>query len=91
MNWLATRLFGRLPIGWLQLKHNRGRLIAAVAGIAFANMLVFVQLGIASSVNDVVRMSYTPFRADILISPAGASTLFDGTTLARRVMYQALA
>ena len=91
MNWLARRLFGRLPIGWLQLKHHRGRLIAAVTGIAFANMLVFVQLGIATAMNDVVRTSYTPFRADILITPASASTLLDGTTLTRRIMYQALA
>jgi putative ABC transport system permease protein len=91
MNWLAMRLFGRLPIGWLQLKHHRGRLIAAVTGIAFANMLVFVQLGIATAMNDVVRTSYTPFRAHILISPTSASTLLDGATLARRVMYQALA
>ncbi len=92
--WLGSRLsrlVGRLPIGWLQLRRHRGRLLAAVTGIAFANMLVFVQLGIASSMNEVVRTSYSPFRADIVVSPASTSTLLDGSTLARRVLLQALA
>ena len=91
MNWITRRLFGRLPVGWLQLRHHRMRLAAAVAGVAFANMLVFVQLGILSAMNDVVRTSYSPFRADIVISPSNANTLMDGATLARRVVYQAIA
>ena len=91
MNWITRRLFGRLPVGWLQLRHHRMRLAAAVAGVAFANMLVFVQLGILSAMNDVVRTSYSPFRADIVISPSNANTLTDGATLARRVVYQAIA
>lgn len=91
MNWLTQKLFGRLPIGWLQLSHHRGRMVAAVAGIAFANMLVFVQLGIASAMSDVVRTSYIVFRADVVISPSNANTLTDGTTLPRRVVYQAMA
>lgn len=91
MNWITRQLFGRLPVGWLQLRHHRMRLAAAVAGVAFANMLVFVQLGILSAMNDVVRTSYSPFRADIVISPSNANTLTDGATLARRVVYQAIA
>ena len=91
MNWISRGLLGRLPVGWLQLRHHRMRLAAAVAGVAFANMLVFVQLGILSAMNDVVRTSYSPFRADIVISPSNANTLTDGATLARRVVYQAIA
>lgn len=91
MNWITRRLFGRLPVGWLQLRHHRMRLAAAVAGVAFANMLVFVQLGILSAMNDVVRTSYSPFRADIVISPSNANTLTDGATLARRILYRAIA
>lgn len=90
MNALTRLLLGRLPIGWLQLVHHRGRMVAAVAGIAFANMLVFVQLGIASAMRDVVRTSYSPFRADIVISPLHANTLTDGTTLARRTVYRTM-
>jgi putative ABC transport system permease protein len=39
---LLERLLGRLPIGWLQVAHNRTRLLAAVAGVTFANVLVFM-------------------------------------------------
>lgn len=90
VEWGAL-LLGRLPIGWLQLRHHRMRMVAAVAGVAFAHLLVFVQLGIASAMNDVVRSSYSLFRADILVSPANARSLTDGATLARRVLYQVLA
>lgn len=79
-----------MPIGWLQLTHNRMRLVAAVAGIAFANLLVFVQLGVVASMTSVVKLSYTPFRTDIIIS-APSDSLFTGALLPRRVMYLALA
>lgn len=69
-----SRLYGRLPIGWLQLRRHHGRLLAAATGSAFANMLVSVQLGIASSTNAMVRTGYSPFRADIVVSPASTST-----------------
>ena len=46
MSRLLQALFGRLPIGWLQLTHSRTRFAAALSGVAFANVLVFVQLGI---------------------------------------------
>ena len=34
MSPLLAALFGRLPIGWLQLVHNRPRFAAALAGVA---------------------------------------------------------
>ena len=36
MTPLLSALFHRLPIGWLQLVHNRTRLAAALAGVAFS-------------------------------------------------------
>jgi putative ABC transport system permease protein len=37
-------MFGSIPLGWLQLKHQKLRLFAAITGIAFAVILIFVQL-----------------------------------------------
>lgn len=91
MTRLLARLLGRLPIGWLQLTHSRTRMAAALAGVAFANVLVFVQLGIMGALNGTVGMSYAPVRADILISSSDAKTLTDGSPLSRRVLFQALA
>lgn len=90
MTQLLSILFRRVPIGWLQLTHSRPRLVAAVAGIAFANLLVFLQLGVVASLSAVVNLTYSPFRADIMISPPSA-TLFTGALVARRIMYMALA
>lgn len=91
MTKLLTRLLGRLPVGWLQLTHSKGRMAAALAGVAFANILVFVQLGILGALNGTVGQAYTPFRGDILISADDSNTLTDGSPLARRVLWQALA
>ena len=91
MTLLITRLMGRLPIGWLQLTHSKTRLFAAVAGVAFANILVFVQLGILGSLNDSTIAPYTLFEGDIMISSVDADTLLDGSNVARVRLFQALA
>jgi putative ABC transport system permease protein len=91
MTRIMAAIFGRMPIGWLQLTHNRPRMIAALAGVAFANVLVFTQLGILGALNGTIGMTYHPFRADIILSSDDTNTLVDGSPLSRRVMYQALA
>lgn len=85
-----TRLLGRLPIGWLQLTHNRMRLAAAIAGVAFANILVLMQLGFMSGLIESIRLPYTALDADIMISGADINTLTDGSPLPRQRMYEAL-
>ena len=37
-------MFSSIPLGWLQLKAQKLRLVAAITGIAFAVILIFVQL-----------------------------------------------
>ncbi len=91
MNRLLQWLFGRLPIGWLQLTHNRTRFAAALAGVAFANVLVFVQLGIMNSMAVATLRPYEFFRADIIVSASDANALADGGNVARQWMLQALA
>jgi putative ABC transport system permease protein len=85
------RITGRLPIGWLQLTHSRTRLLAAMAGVTFANVLVFLQLGILGALNGTVVMTYSPLHADILISSSDSRTLTDGSPLSRRAQWMALA
>lgn len=91
MSWLLQRMFGRLPIGWLQLTHNRTRFAAALAGVAFANVLVFVQLGIMNSMGAATLRPYKFFSADIMISASDANALNDGRNVARQWMLQAMA
>ncbi|WP_425091098.1 ABC transporter permease DevC [Tropicimonas sp. S265A] len=90
MTALLTALFGRMPIGWLQLLHNRMRLVAALAGVAFANLLVFVQLGILGALNGTTIAPYALLNADIMVSSSDAKTLTDGSNIARQRLFQAL-
>ena len=91
MSRLLQRIFGRLPIGWLQLTHNRTRFAAALAGVAFANVLIFVQLGIMNSMASATLRPYEFFQADLMISATDANALTDGGNVARQWLLQALA
>ncbi len=91
MSRLLQALFGRLPIGWLQLTHNRPRFAAALAGVAFANVLVFVQLGIMNSMGAATMRPYDFFQADIMISAGDANSFTDGGNVARQWRLQAMA
>ncbi|SFR53667.1 FtsX-like permease family protein [Litoreibacter janthinus] len=91
MTGLLQALLGRLPIGWLQLTHSRPRFAAALAGVAFANVLVFVQLGIMNSMATATLKPYDFFRADIMISADDANSMTEGGNVARQWLLQALA
>lgn len=90
MTAMLERLLGRLPIGWLQLTHNRTRLAAAIAGMMFANILIFMQLGFMGALVDSVALPYRSMNADIIISGSDANTLADGSPLPRQRMFEAL-
>lgn len=91
MTRVLTILLGRLPIGWLQLVHNRMRLLAAVAGVAFANILIFMQLGFLGALSESIRLPYQILNSDILMTSPDTNTLADAGTIPRRRMYEALA
>lgn len=88
---IFSRLFGRLPIGWLQLIHNRARFAAALSGVAFANILIFMQLGFLGALISSIGLPYKMMNADILVVSSDANTLSDGSPLPRQRMFQALA
>lgn len=83
-------LFGRLPIGWLQLTHSRARFASALAGVAFANVLVFVQLAIMNSMATATMKPYGFFQADIMISASDANSMTEGGNVARQWIFQAM-
>lgn len=88
---LLERVLGRLPLGWLQLVHNPVRLAAALAGVAFAVILILMQLGFMGALIASVRVPYEHMNGDILISAADMNALADGGPVPRQRMYEALA
>ena len=58
------------PLGWLQLKHKPLRLIVALCGIAFAVLLIMMQLGFRSALFESAVRFHEKFDYDIaLFSP----------------------
>jgi putative ABC transport system permease protein len=79
----------RTPLGWLQLSKEKGRLLVALSGIAFADVLMFMQLGFQSALYDSNTKLSRTLNADIvLVSPQARNTQNLGT-FSRRRLYQA--
>jgi putative ABC transport system permease protein len=87
---VLRRLLGRTPLGWLQLVHHPLRLAMAIAGVAFAVLLVFMQLGFMNMLFDTTVMFHRQLKADIVLVNPAARNLIDVRTFPRRRLIQAL-
>jgi len=89
MSGILQQLKRRTPLGWLQLSKERGRLAVALSGIAFADVLMFMQLGFQSALYDSNTRLSRSLDADIvLVSPQARNTQ-NLSTFSRRRLYQA--
>jgi putative ABC transport system permease protein len=84
-------LLGRTPLGWLQLAHHPMRFAMAICGVAFAVILVFMQLGFKNMLFDTTVMFHKQLKADIVLVNPAARNLIDIRTFPRRRLIQALA
>lgn len=80
----------RTPLGWLQLRHDRGRFLVAIAGIAFADLLMFMQLGFQAALYDSNTRLDRAFRGDVVLISPKALNLQNLSTFPRRRLLQAL-
>ncbi len=83
-------LRNRTPLGLLQLKHDKARLITAIAGIAFADILIFMQLGIIYALFDSSVLLHKSLRAELVLMNPQALHWSELSTFPRRRLYQAL-
>lgn len=87
---LLRGLAVRTPLGWLQLRHRPGRLAVALAGVVFADLLIFLQLGVMGALFETAVTPVRLLRADILLLSPDARQFGRMGTLPRRRLYQAL-
>jgi putative ABC transport system permease protein len=87
---ILRRVLGRTPLGWLQLAHHPLRFAMAIAGVAFAVLLVFMQLGFMNMLFDTTVMFHRQLKADIVLVNPAARNLIDSRTFPRRRLIQAL-
>jgi putative ABC transport system permease protein len=80
----------QVPLAWLQLKSERGRLFAGLAGISFAIILMFMQLGIQAALFDSAVQIHRSLNAELVMISPRSTSLIAMRTFARRRLYQAL-
>ena len=80
----------RTPLGWLQLTRQKGRLAVALSGVAFADLLMLMQLGFRSSLFNSATVLHESLKADIVLLNPQALNLQDLSTFTRRRLYQAM-
>jgi len=81
----------RLPTAWLQLRHQKMRLLVALSGVIFSVVIVFMQLGIRDALfNSAVRLHQGLDGDCFLISPRSTSLIAMENFSERRIL-QALA
>ena len=74
MNWSWQGR--RIPLSWMLLTRQPVRLLVALAGISFAGILMFMQLGFRDGLFDASVTVHRLFDADlVLISPRSASSV----------------
>jgi putative ABC transport system permease protein len=76
----------KIPLAWLQLSHEKIRLLVAIAGISFADILMFMQLGFRDALFDSAVKFHTNVQGDVfLVSPQSTSLIAMKTFSARRL------
>ncbi|MDB9541342.1 ABC transporter permease DevC [Anabaenopsis tanganyikae CS-531] len=90
MMGLIQQLRRRTPLGWLQLSHEKSRLLVALSGIAFADVLMFMQMGFQTALYDSNTRLHRSLQADILLTSPQARSMQNMPTFSRRRLYQAM-
>lgn len=87
---MIQQLKRRTPLGWLQLSHEKGRLLVALSGIAFADILMFMQLGFQNALYDSNTRLNRSLQTDIVLVSPKARNMQNLSTFSRRRLYQAM-
>ena len=85
-----TSLLRRTPLAWRQAIHRPMRLTAAIAGVSFANVLVFFQLGLSGGLYDSQKRPIQRLNGDLVMVSGRYLYLGAPLTFPRARLSQAL-
>ncbi|HEY9628791.1 MAG TPA: ABC transporter permease DevC [Coleofasciculaceae cyanobacterium] len=85
-----SKLFKKTPLAWRLLTKQKARFVVALAGIAFADVLMFVQLGFEGALYDAAIKPYNALDADLIMANPQFQTLISVDTSPRERLYQTL-
>ena len=78
----------RTPVAWLQLSHQRIRLLVAIIGVAFSIILIFTQLGLRAMLFDGVTLLPENLNGDLYLLSTYAEEM-DDSSFPNVYLYQA--
>lgn len=87
---MFPKFLKKIPLAWLQLIKEKTRLVVAIAGIAFADMLILLQLGFQDALYDGATQTQRLLQADLVLINPQFQTLFSVQSFPRQRLYQAL-
>lgn len=80
----------KIPLAWLQLTREKVRFLVALAGISFADLLMFMQLGFKTALlNSAVRM-HQNIEGDVFLLSPQSMALISMNNFSSRRLYEAL-
>jgi len=79
----------RTPLAWHNLTHNRRRLAVALAGVGFAVVLMFTQLGFRNALFDTTIQIPEKLNADLILASKAHKGLVSFERFDRQRIYQA--
>ncbi len=80
----------KMPLAWYQMMREKVRFLLAIAGIAFANVLIFTQLGFLDALFDGAVRPHNSLVADVVLTNPRQPTFFSPQSFSRRRLYQVL-
>jgi len=80
----------RVPLAWAQMRTERNRLLAGLAGISFAIVLIFMQLGIQAALFDSSVQLHKSLQADVVLISPRSTSLIAMRKFSQRRLVQAL-
>ncbi len=80
----------KIPLSWLQLTREKTRLAVALAGIAFADILMFMQLGFRDALYYSNVRFHTSLQGDIVLINSQSSAVLSMKSFSQRRLYKAL-
>ena len=89
--WLRLLRPAGVPLAWRQLTARPWRFAAAVAGIAFASVMMLMQLGFRDALFDSVCLLHRAFDGELFLIGKHYDSVGDSRSFARRRLNQALA
>ncbi|MBD2497603.1 ABC transporter permease DevC [Nostoc sp. FACHB-280] len=80
----------KIPLAWLQMTRDKTRLAVALAGIAFADILMFTQLGFRDALYYSNVQLHSSLNGDIVLINRQSNAILSMKSFSQRRLYKAL-